>query len=57
MKETEELSRPIDERDILHSDWQPPFITECGGCKKDMNLLKDDTQGMQVFCADCWRER
>ena len=26
------------------------YITECGYCKTLLRLLKDDTQGMDVFC-------
>jgi hypothetical protein len=37
------------------NDLKPdPFITACAGCKKELRLLKDSTEGQRCYCGDCY---
>jgi len=29
-------------------------IAHCKECERELRLLKDSTEGMAVYCGDCW---
>ena len=33
------------------------YVTKCSGCKKELRLLKDSTEGMKVYCGECYEKR
>jgi len=47
-------SKDLENTGICAPGWEPPFITECAGCKKELRLLKDSLEGMKAYCGDCY---
>lgn len=44
--------------EILSTKEKPkPFICKCGGCGKELRLLKDSREGQEAICGDCWNDK
>jgi hypothetical protein len=53
-------SKDLEYTGVVAPGWnqvEPPFITECAKCKKEIRLLKDSTENMKVYCGGCYENR